>query len=609
MESLEELARKRFPGPPLSAAEERVVQHAADGTIADCRDLGGGDDPAKVDAWPASRNVRAGLIRWLCIDREAREQVDPKGGWIGGARITGGLDLSFTYALFPLVLWRCRVERDLDLKYAKMPLLSLEGSWTGAIFADGLKLEGSLFLWNAFHAEGEVRLLGATIGGDLTATGGTFKNLNGKALSADGARIGGSVFMKPEFNPEGVVKNKFVAEGEVRLIGAAIGRDLYATRGTFKSLSGKALTADRIEVTGSVFLRDGFSAEGEVRLPGATIGGDLDAAGGTFTNLKSDKNPNPTGNALTAAGIKVHGNVFLSEKFVAEGQVLLHSAEVNGHLGVDDAWLDALNLESAHVTGGFFWRNIHKDPHPDFPDKEWKPSLNLTDAKVGPLEDEEASWPEKGRLRLDGFVYDRVGGNAPSDAAARLSWLHRQPDELGYLPQPYEQLIAVFRRMGHEDQVAEVAIAKQWDMRKQGHLGWWGWIQNWFLYLAVGYGYHAWLAFIWLFVLIALGSCVFSRAHSANVLVPSDKEAYTEYEKSKMEKPPPYYPDLHAALYSLDVVLPFDLGQKSHWQLRERGPCDFTYWLFEFYSLIQLFIGWVLLLVAAAVPAGLIKKD
>ncbi len=50
-----------------------------------------------------------------------------------------------------------------------MPVLSLEGSWTGAIAADGLKLEGDLFLRNGFHAEGEVRLLGATIGGNLDA--------------------------------------------------------------------------------------------------------------------------------------------------------------------------------------------------------------------------------------------------------------------------------------------------------------------------------------------------------------------------------------------------------------------------------------------------------
>jgi hypothetical protein len=623
MGSLEELAREKFG--ELSEAERRVLRNAPNGTTADCRrDLGGGGEPEKADGtpkapdekWPDTRNVRADLIRWLCIDREAREQVDPRGVWIEGARITGRLDLSFTNVLFPLGMLGCRLDRLLNLRWAKMPTLNLGGSWTRAIAADGLNLEGNIFLRNGFHAEGEVRLLGATIGGDLDATGGTFKNPKGNALNADRAKISGSVFMKQGLDADGVVKNKFVAEGEVVLLGATIGGNLEADGGTFKNLksdknpnaTGDALKADGINVTGAVFLRNDFSAEGEVRLLGATIGGDLDATRGTF------KNPNR--DALSADGIEAHGNAFLRDKFVADGQVRLHGAEITGQLEVDDAWLDALVLESAHVTGPFLWRKIHKDPHPDFPDKKWKPSLDLTNAKVGALVDEEASWPEKGGLRLDGFVYDRIyagptdakaptDARVPIDAAARLRWLGLQPAKLGFRPQPYEQLIAVLRQMGHEHQVAKVAIAKQWELRKHGRLGWWGWTKNCFLYLAVGYGYRAWLAFIWLLVLVVLGSCVFSRAHSANVLVPSEHAAYADYEKSKMEELTPAYPRFHALLYSLDVVSPFDLGQKSHWRLIE----SIGYWRYEFYSLFQLFFGWVLLLVAAAVPARFIKKD
>ena len=94
MGKLEDLARLKFTDPPLSVAEEKVVRNAPDGKDADCRDLGGGDEPEKADTWPASRNVRADLIRCLCVDREAREQVDPKGVRIQGARIKGRLDLS-----------------------------------------------------------------------------------------------------------------------------------------------------------------------------------------------------------------------------------------------------------------------------------------------------------------------------------------------------------------------------------------------------------------------------------------------------------------------------------------------------------------------------------
>ncbi|HEY9159386.1 hypothetical protein [Candidatus Binatus sp.] len=542
MGKLEDLARLKFTDPPLSEAEERVVRAASDGTEAKCIDLGGGSDPEKADTWPASRNVRADLIRWLCVDREAREQVDPRGIQILGARITGALDLSFTNVPFSFALFRCRLEQDLDLKWAKMPLLNLNGSWTGAIGADGLKLEGSLFLRNGFHAEGGVRLPSATIGGNLDAEGGRFKNSNGYALNADG-----------------------------------------------------------IKVTGTVFLRNGFSAEGTVRLLGATIGGDLTARGGTFKNS--------IGNALSADGINVHGNVFLRDKFVAEGEVRLPGAEITGRLEVDDAWLDALNLDSAQITGTFFWRNIHKDSNPDFPNKEWKPSLDLTNAIVGALADEEASWPEKGRLILDGFVYDRIT-DGPTDAKTRLEWLRRQPDELGFRPQPYEQLIAVLQRMGHEHQVAEVAIAKQKDLYKHGDLGWWGKFRSWILYLAVGYRYEPWRAFLGMAILVLLGTLVFSVARwpSVRVMVPSDQEAY-ESDQTVKTPLPYYYPRFHASVYSLDVISPFDLGQKSHWRLSEKWHCDSLYWIFEVYSLIQLFAGWMLLLVAAAVPAGFIKTD
>ncbi len=228
--------------------------------------------------------------------------------------------------------------------------------------------------------------------------------------------------------------------------------------------------------------------------------------------------------------------------------------------------------------------------------------MDLNGAKVVALDDEEASWPQKGGLILDGFVYDRIA-DGPTDAPTRLKWLHLQPD--GYLPQPYEQLIAVLRQTGHEDQVAEVAIAKQWDMRKLGHLGWLGWIWNWFLYFFVGYGYRPWLAFLWMAILVGVGSRKLSRAHSAGVLVPSDREAYEEYKKSK--KVPAYYPRFHALLYSLDVVLPFDLGQKSNWRLIDRWPGDRAYRRYQSCSVAQLIVGWILLLIAAAVTTGLIK--
>ena len=539
--NMEHLAQETFTVPPLSEAEKRVVKQSGDGTTADCSDLGGPVEPADADGtpkapdqkWPPSRNVRADLIRWLLVDGNARQHIDPRGIRVYGARVTGQLDLSFTDTFVPLLLVHCRFEQPVDFSFAKMRALSLEGSWTAGIKGDGLRIEGPLFLNHGFRAEGEVRLPTAKIDGVLDASGGTFKNSSGVALNADG-----------------------------------------------------------ITVMSALFLSSGFSSEGAVRLPGAKIGANLEATAGTFKNAN--------GVALLADRIDVNGNVFLNGNFRADGAVRFLDAEVGGELEVADASIDEFILESAHVAGRFVWRDI--DIH-----SWWNGShaLDLNDAKVGDLVDEEASWPRKNGLILDGFVYEGIAGG-PTDAKTRLKWLDLQD---GYHPQPYEHLIEVFRRMGSEDEVAGIAIAKQKESYEHGGLSRWGRFWNSFLYYTVRYGYESWLAFIWLLVLMSFGTILFWIAHwpSIGMIVPSDKDAYDSHSKKEKEPLPHYYPRFRALLYSLEVVLPFDLGQKTYWRLRERHDWDILYVVFESWTLFQLIAGWALLLVAAGVTTGLIR--
>jgi hypothetical protein len=70
--------------------------------------------------------------------------------------------------------------------------------------------------------------------------------------------------------------------------------------------------------------------------------------------------------------------------------------------------------------------------------------VDLSYARVATLADEQASWPQ--RLRLRGFTYDTLDEPSTIRAAARLRWL--QADEEGYSPEPYEQLAAAYRRAG-----------------------------------------------------------------------------------------------------------------------------------------------------------------
>src|SRR5206468_144051 len=138
----------------------------------------------------------------------------------------------------------------------------------------------NVFFRKGFRAEGEVRFLGAQIGGNLECDGATLRNApqlgssaSGIALYADRVRIEGYAFLR----------NGFSAEGEVKLLNAEIGSNFECDNGKFKNPaldgvpgSGRALYADRVKVAGYVFLRNGFSAEGEVNLLNAQIGSDLD---------------------------------------------------------------------------------------------------------------------------------------------------------------------------------------------------------------------------------------------------------------------------------------------------------------------------------------------
>ena len=74
--------------------------------------------------------------------------------------------------------------------------LTLTGSEVSDINADAADIKGSVFLKQGFKATGEVRLLGAQIGGDLDCSGGQFEVKEGDALSADGMNVNGSFFFR-----------------------------------------------------------------------------------------------------------------------------------------------------------------------------------------------------------------------------------------------------------------------------------------------------------------------------------------------------------------------------------------------------------------------------
>ena len=506
--------------------------------------------------------------------------------------------------------------------------------------ADSAVIKGSVFLNKGFSATGEVRLLGAQIGGDLECGGARFDGKDGDALSADSAIIKGSVFLNKGFS----------ATGEVRLLGAQIGGNLECGGAKFDGKDGDALSADMAVIRGSVFLNKDFSATGEVRLLGAQIDGTLTCRGARFDGKDGD--------ALSADRAVVKGSVFLDEGFSATGKVRLLGAQIGGNLECGGARFDgkdgdALFADGMTVAGAFFFRNLKQPVH----------GVSLSSANVGQLVDDLKAWGD--HLRLDGFVYGAFVGGAPTNAAFRLTWLQKET-LVPFRPQPWRQLQKVLREMGHAESAREVAIAfenrlQELDLIGQTPKNWsrpvskiyrlaWRLLHSLFRIL-MGYGYRplrliAWIMGVWLscgiFYWYAAVEGTFSPSnpivfqHPAYVsCVPSQTGAEVdEGPKPTSGQPsekvrgggnwyffkelPEEYTGFSPLAYSLDVILPLvNLHQENDWapmiptpksiwhqELRTLTLKHFTRWVLW----AEILFGWMASLLLVAVVSGLTKR-
>jgi len=358
MSKLFDLAKQTFK--TLTPAEVTLFQLVAMGKdVKLLSKMEKDNNPLGADKWGEDRVLNADRINWLCTDAQASRLVPYWGIQVCGARIDGKLDLQFAKISFPLVFEKCAVYKDINLSGARIFGLYLSGTYTCSIIADGLKVDGNLYLNNGFKANGTVHLSGATIGGDLNCDKGKFINPKGYSIKADGIEVKCCVFMRKGFrstgkvclpdtviggslycnkgqfvNPEGValslnamrIKNSvflcngFKAQGEVALYSGMIGSNLHCTNGQFINPGGIAFGADRLNVNNSVLLNDGFKAKGEVRLYSGTIGGNLECENGQFINHKGD--------AIGADGVDIGGRVLLSNNFKADGEVHLRFAKI-----------------------------------------------------------------------------------------------------------------------------------------------------------------------------------------------------------------------------------------------------------------------------------------
>jgi hypothetical protein len=526
------------------------------------------DDPMRGAEWDARRTVAATLLADV-LTLASNGARRPRALRLAGVRISGVLDLEAATLLCPLLLRDCFFEQPVNLAEAQAPAVRLPGCHIPALYAQQLETRGNLELNERFTAQGQVDLSGAHVGGTLNLIDAHLQaNRDGSALFAEGLTVDGDMFCR----------GGFTANGEVDLMGAHVGGELSFSGSKLSNADGIALQAQAIEIGQDLKCRNDVTIEGMVSLLAAHIHGDL--------NLYQAHLANRDGPALFANGLTVDRNMDGSE-LTAQGQVDLSGAHVGGTLNLIDAHLQANRDGSALLL-----QQLQASVLLLQPQEPLDGLVDLTHARVGTLVDNEASWPQ--RLRVRGFVYDTLYEASTIRAAARLRWL--KLDEEGYSPQPYEQLAAVYRRAGRDQDARTVALAKQRARRRalaKGHHGYRRLLarsrQAWSLLLdvLVGYGYRTWLAGLWLLGFVLAGWWIFDRAHLAHLLI--------------APKPPGERPLFNGGLYALDLLLPVgDLNYQDAWIARgwARG-----FWL------TWILVGWVLTTAVLAAITGILKRD
>ena len=257
------LAHGRWLGdfPRLTAAEKALVACCARGEPWTPRNW----DETRPEAPTRANTIRADLIRFLALGGDPAHPVHERGVMLGGAWIKRKFDVHQCRLPARLAFQSCSFALAPVFIATSLPELGLSGCLVPGLTGDRLRVAGGLFLDDAFSATGEVRLLGAEIGGDLNCGKGSFANPEGNALSAEGAVVEGSVFLNGGFS----------ATGEVRLLGAQIGGSLNCREGSFANPEGNALSADGATVKGGFFLH-GAKCAGSMSLAALRVGSLVD---------------------------------------------------------------------------------------------------------------------------------------------------------------------------------------------------------------------------------------------------------------------------------------------------------------------------------------------
>jgi hypothetical protein len=548
--------------------------------------------------------TRGAVVRATAIAAILRAEPGPRNNSrlvLCGARITGALDLSYARIEHPITFRDCVFDEPITLAEARLGALAFDGCSFPGIDAPNLEVDGDLRL-SGVSSSRTVRLTGAHLHRDLRLQGAHLCHGDDQhiALDADHVVVDGSVVGGPGFEASGTITMAGArVNGSVRLDGATIAADVKQTaafygdgmtvghdfnaqglsaagemrlvdvviastlelRGAKLRNAGRvALRLDRAEISSSVYCDNGFTALGEVCAIGAHVKGSIylnnselgtpaPVPGGTTSQASGPARP--AGVALRLVRAKIDGDFGCWEGFVGHGPIDLARSSVVGEFRLVTSGLkgypkaaDLTNCQFASVT-------LSGEPPAGF--------LDLAKAKADFFKDSAAYW-QRGDIVLDEFEYRSIEMTRVT-VEQREQWLTRAMetsrrkfggDHDGYLPQPYEQLAAVYRRAGDDHAARRIQLAKY--RRRNRVTPWRSWhVKLWNLVqdAVIGYGYAPLRALTWLAGLFVLGVLLF-RYGATPYLVAGGHRSFTLS---------------NSVGYTLDLLLPASaLQERQVWQ-------------------------------------------
>lgn len=339
----------------LTEIEERLVDAARRGGVLKAHEASEHDgDHEEPDA--ESEHIRAQLIRELLLGRHG--DLDPAGVRLAGARIGDWLNLEGITTNSPLALRNCSISGAIHLSDARIRSLDLSGCEIVTLIADRMISDGNVCLGAGFRTtlptpHGSIRLAAAQINGDLIMQGCSIENTSGPAINAERLNVSGTVFLDRQFTAVGAGPL-----GVVRLTAANIGGQLMLCSAQITSASEDvALHCDQLSVHGNFNLGEGAKISGQVRLLGASIGGQV--------SLRDAQLESTHNGAFAADSMIASSSVFIDGTFSAktagdQGAVRLTGARIDGQLKLRGAKLEnlgggpALEADSIHVRDSAF---------------------------------------------------------------------------------------------------------------------------------------------------------------------------------------------------------------------------------------------------------------